>query len=310
MKYKMPISILSIFLTCFLLILQINPSFAARRASKDLTDLTVTYNGEKDAGEYPTGSEIDKSKLTVIAEFTIISSDNTKTVTTRELYPSEYTLSSDIVLQGRKSITVRYTYFGTTKRDTFTITGVGEIEEEEFQQDPQTGKWYMQKKDGSYYKDTWKKVDDKWFLFDKDGYLNTGWVQHNNTWYYFDEHYDLQKGWFEDYGEKYYLNSNGAMLSSEWLFDKGHWYYFRTDGTPITGWNYINGEWYYFNQQYEMVTGWLSSNSFWYFLSSSGAMQTGWSNIDGQWYYFAPNGIMVVNTYIDGYYINSNGVWE
>ncbi|MBE6062849.1 MAG: cell wall-binding protein [Clostridium butyricum] len=63
------------------------------------------------------------------------------------------------------------------------------------------------------------------------------------------------------------------------------------NGVPQTGWKLVNGKWYYMN--------------------SNGIMQTGWINDVGTWYYLYENGEMAANTYVDRYYLGSNGamVW-
>lgn len=44
-------------------------------------------------------------------------------------------------------------------------------------------------------------------------------------------------------------------------------------------------------------------------------MKTGWQLIEGKWYYFNPlsdgkKGIMLTDTWIDGWYVDQNGVWN
>lgn len=60
-------------------------------------------------------------------------------------------------------------------------------------------------------------------------------------------------------------------------------------GQNATGWNYIDGQWYY--------------------LGNDGKMQIGWIYDSGNWYYCRSNGTMAINTIIDGYAVDSNGVW-
>lgn len=50
------------------------------------------------------------------------------------------------------------------------------------------------------------------------------------------------------------------------------------------------------------------TNGWWYTEGSSYA--TGWRQINGLWYYFYSDGYMAHDTTIDGYYVNSNGVYE
>ena len=89
------------------------------------------------------------------------------------------------------------------------------------------------------------------------------------------------------------------------------WYYFKESGSFGNGWVLDQGKWYYIKENGTMQKGWLKQNNIWYYLQpGNGAMATGWRNIKDSWYYFASNGAMVVNTVIDGYYINSDGVWE
>ena len=59
-----------------------------------------------------------------------------------------------------------------------------------------------------------------------------------------------------------------------------------------------------------MYAGWLQDKYIWYYLTpETGAAATGWKEIGGKWYYFASNGAMLVNTVIDGYYVDSSGMW-
>ncbi|EHI97642.1 cell wall binding repeat-containing protein [Clostridium sp. DL-VIII] len=53
---------------------------------------------------------------------------------------------------------------------------------------------------------------------------------------------------------------------------------------------------------------WKSNSAGWWYTEGS-SWATGWRNIDGNWYYFYSDGYMASDTTIDGYYVNSNGVW-
>ena len=37
--------------------------------------------------------------------------------------------------------------------------------------------WWFQRQNGSYPSDTWQEIDEKWYFFNQDGYMQTGWVQ-------------------------------------------------------------------------------------------------------------------------------------
>ena len=60
-----------------------------------------------------------------------------------------------------------------------------------------------------------------------------------------------------------------------------------------------------------MRTGWLNYNGKVYYLHSNGAMAEGWTQIDKNWYYFYPGyGYKAVNTTIDTFYVDANGIWK
>lgn len=49
------------------------------------------------------------------------------------------------------------------------------------------------------------------------------------------------------------------MASSEWVYDKGHWYYLNANGSLYYGWLYYKDKWCYLNKdgtpEGAMVTG-------------------------------------------------------
>ncbi len=134
----------------------------------------------------------------------------------------------------------------------------------------------------------WNHIWGEWYLFSSSGVMQTGWVRDNGKWYYFDYRGWMQTGWIKTGDSWYYLNNSGVMQTG-WIKDGGTWYYLNTSGAMQTGWKKINNIWYYFNEK--------------------GAMQTGWKEIDGEWYYFYDSGAMAHDTTIDGYELDSNGVW-
>lgn len=70
-----------------------------------------------------------------------------------------------------------------------------------------------------------------------------------------------------------------------------------------------NNWWYSDDNAVGYVTGWKNIDNDWYYFDNSGFMKTGWLNYNGSWYYFHTQGNMAHDCYIEGYYINSNGVW-
>ena len=46
-------------------------------------------------------------------------------------------------------------------------------------------------------------------------------------------------------------------------------------------------------------------------MSQNGAMMEGWNQVGENWYYFYPgSGNMAVNTTIDTFYVDQNGIWK
>lgn len=103
--------------------------------------------------------------------------------------------------------------------------------------------------------------------------------------------------------------SEDSSLATGWKSIDSNWYYFYSDGymahdTTIDGY-YVNssGAWTNTNE------GWKSDSTGWWYTEGS-SWVTDWKNIDGNWYYFYSNGYMAHDTMIDGYYVNSSGVWS
>jgi glucan-binding YG repeat protein len=120
------------------------------------------------------------------------------------------------------------------------------------------------------------------------GVNESGWVKSGANWSYY-ENGSKATGWVKWNGEWYLLDGNGVMETG-WELDKGEWYYLKeVSGAMKTGWKYLNHKWYY--------------------MLGNGKMKTGWILYKNQWYYLQSDGSMAVNTTIDGYIINSDGVW-
>ncbi|OOM14391.1 hypothetical protein [Clostridium saccharobutylicum] len=120
----------------------------------------------------------------------------------------------------------------------------------------------------------WKVANGKWYLINEDGSYYTGWYKYKND---------------------------------------SNWYYLNADGSMATGWVQCNtNNWYYLIPNGSMATGWVADNSGnWYYLNTNGTMVTGWIQdpLTGKWYYLYSNGSMAHDTYVNGYYLDSNGAW-
>lgn len=135
-------------------------------------------------------------------------------------------------------------------------------------------------------------------------------------------------------GKRYKL-SNGKYVTKKWYKINGHYYYFTMSGYAKVGIMNYNGRNYAFDKYGHLIRGWKTIGGckyyFWkaatrgaeaasaavgrvtiageeYYFNEEGQMQTGWNKIGKYYYYFKPStGVMVKNTKIDGYTINSAG---
>ena len=180
----------------------------------------------------------------------------------------------------------------------------------------------------------WHNIEGRWHYFSlDDGAMMklTGWQQINGKMYFLNENGNTEKGWHRGESTQY-LDPDTGEMAVGWKIIDNKWYYLSTyDGSMQRGWQQINKKMYFLqadgsmetgwhrgeSTQYldpgsgEMVVGWhLIDNQWYYFSIQDGQMMTGWQKIDGRWYYFYPdNGCMARDTVIDGYYINTEGVW-
>jgi polygalacturonase len=92
--------------------------------------------------------------------------------------------------------------------------------------------WRLKKKDGTYPKDEWAKVNGVWYFFGQTGYMTTGWKQVEGKWYY--------------------LASDGGMQTN-WVLNGENWYFMNADGSMAIGWVMVNDSWYYLNQSGECL---------------------------------------------------------
>lgn len=195
------------------------------------------------------------------------------------------------------------------------------------------GSWWYRHDDGSYPVSEWELIDGSWYYFDAAGWMQTGWLNQNNSWYYLSESGAmLSNGWYWIDGSCYYMYGSGQMAANTWI-EKSYvnasgiwipnysigqwmqsgslwWYLYDAGGFPKAQWEIIGGDWYYFDESGWMQTGWKFIGDAWYYLNESGAMLSkGWHWIDGSCYYMDASGKMMTDTWIDGSYVNSSGVW-
>ena len=161
-----------------------------------------------------------------------------------------------------------------------------------------------------------------WYWYENNMYVK-GWKQIQSKYYYFDTNgVMLSNQWIGNY----YVGQDGAMLTSQWIKDRyvdanglwspdhwinndGKWWYRHQDGTYTKNdFEVIDNQTYYFDSDGYRVTGWRQIKSDWYYFNASGIMATDqWINT---YYYVDENGKMVKNKWLGIYYLDSNGVWQ
>lgn len=141
-----------------------------------------------------------------------------------------------------------------------------------------------------------------------------GWKYINSYWYYFQNDGKMKRGWLYTNGYYYYFFYEGQMATG-WQNLEGKFYYFYSDGKMAIGWSKINNEWYYLLESGGYQTGWLKLDGVYYYFYSDGKMATGWDRLEGKTYYFYQKkdtnhkeGSMALNTIIEGFVIDRNGV--
>ncbi len=108
--------------------------------------------------------------------------------------------------------------------------------------------------------------------------------------------------WVED--------TSGWYPVSEWQKIDGIWYYFNSDGYMASG-EYYNGYWFNDDGSWaeEYYLSWKVNSTGWWVEDISGWWPSGsWLKINGCWYYFNSSGYMETDTYVDGYWLGSDGV--
>lgn len=158
----------------------------------------------------------------------------------------------------------------------------------------------------------WKKVGGTWYYLNEDGSLRTNqWFVHDKRTYHVDADGVMSTGWQTIDGVDYYFESWGGMRVNAWAAKGSDWYYMDSNGTPKgEGWLLYDKNWYYLRQDGKMMhSEWLWYDNNWYYLQSWGGIyKNGWQEVDGKTYYFRSWGGIYKDTYIDGYYVDKNGV--
>ena len=183
------------------------------------------------------------------------------------------------------------------------------------------GEWRTDSKGNRYYYENGqkvigeKKINGKWYYFDKKGIMKTGWHSFTNKkvyygsdgamvkgekkingkWYFFEYLTGAMKtGWHSFTNKKVYYGSDGVMVKGEKKID-GKWYYFEyLTGAMKTGWHSFTNKKVYYGSDGAMVKGEKKINGKWYYFEYlTGAMKTGWHSFTNKKVYYGNDGVMV-----------------
>ena len=153
----------------------------------------------------------------------------------------------------------------------------------------ENGIWYFKDPDGTIVKGAWREYDKNRYYLNNDGKMAVGWKKLDGSWYYF-------QSWGGVYRDAFYTVKNVP-------------YYSDADGKMATGWKLIDDVYYYFDDQGAMYRNhFFEYDKNTYYVDADGKMASGFEQIDGIWYYFRSWGGIYKDTYIDGYYVDKNGV--
>lgn len=117
------------------------------------------------------------------------------------------------------------------------------------------------------------------------------------------------KNWFKLPNGKWTIL--GENIKSSWVKDGNYWFYMDDNSELAENqWIYIGGKWYFAKAGgYIAENEWISYKEKWYYAVSGGAIaQSAWENIGGKFYHIGVDGDLSVNTSVDGYQVDANGV--
>ena len=187
------------------------------------------------------------------------------------------------------------------------------------------GKWYYFNKDGVMAENGWNFINGKWYFANSSGKISQNkWEKIGGAWYYFDKDGIMLSNTTFD---NYLLTKSGAMATNGWAKIDQNWYYATSSGKiSQEKWEKVNGSWYYFDKKGIMLSsttfkGYLFNNSgamaenswvkikdTWFYANASGKfVQNKWEKISGSWYSFAQDGAMLADKWSGSYYLKTNG---
>ena len=139
-----------------------------------------------------------------------------------------------------------------------------------------------------------RTIGGKSYFFNSSGVMKTGWVRTaDNIWGYY--------------------TSSGAAGKAGWKQKGSSWFYLRENGRARYGWMTLENNSIFYLDKAEggkMVSGPARVNGKLYFFDEEGRRATtkGWKKYDGDFYYTYENGTVAVNTWVNGFEVDENGI--
>ena len=171
-----------------------------------------------------------------------------------------------------------------------------------------------------------------WVYYGSDGVRTVGWTEHHGHRYYYDS-----KGWMV-YGRQtidgntyIFDDVTGVLLTNMERVEGGHWVYYGSNGTKVTGWAKHHGNQYYYNTKgwmlygnqtidgkkyyFDKITGVMAKDmervegGHWVYYGNDGVKAVGWTEHHDHKYYYDSKGWMVYGRQtIDGHVYNFDSV--
>lgn len=262
----------------------------------------LTENSFNEAGPY-TG-EIDTSTLSV-------GSSTLKVVFQKQKYDGS--VWNDVT--GEDTLTITFKIKEKTSSDLPSGGGGGGSSAPSSKADG-----FVEEKNKTYYYNNGKQVESGFILLDKDEKLVAAvkpeqlsvipeiteavyFIKNDKTvakqeWVILDEFNNLVNTrpfdqLITDYGDKYKV------------------YAAREDGRLVQSWLEVNGIWYYFKEDYTArYQYWQAHWNDWYLFENYTYVTNRWHpTSEGRWYYLDSEGKMVRNQWVDGCWINEDGIY-